>query len=250
MTVQEGSISASRWSLFLDIDGTLLDIAATPDRVEVDDALIGLLSRVARALDGAVAMISGRTITEIDRLFEPRRWPAAGVHGLERRDASGHWHVSGSIDEEALARARARLQQLSNRLPGTLFEDKGLSVALHYRQSPHFAEELQRASRSIARESGDNLQILEGRKVLELRPRGTTKADAIRAFLAEPPFAGRRPIFVGDDVTDEAALADVERMGGLAIAVGDRVNAMLRVSSPRDVRAFLEELAERGAPAP
>lgn len=147
-----------------------------------------------------------------------------------------------------MARARERLQQLSSRFPGTLFEDKGLSIAVHYRRAPNVEDELRRESRAIARETGENFLLLEGRKVLELRPRGMTKADAIRAFLAEPPFARRLPIFIGDDVTDEEALADVQRMGGLGVAVGDRVDAMMRLSGPRDVRAFLEDLAEAGSP--
>lgn len=245
----EAIISESRWCLFLDVDGTLLELAATPDSVHVDDALLGLLSRVSRALQGAVALVSGRPISELDRLFRPRRWPAAGVHGLERRDAQGHWHVAALRDEGAMTHARERLRQLSGRLPGTLFEDKGFSVAVHYRGAPDAEEDLRRESRLIARETGGNFLLLEGHKVLELCPKGASKAGAIRAFLGEPPFADRRPIFLGDDVTDEAALADVERMGGLSIAVGDRVNGMLRLSGPRDVRAFLEDLAEKGAPA-
>lgn len=244
----EELISASDWCLFLDVDGTLLEVAATPDSVHVDDALRGLLSRVDRALGGAVALVSGRTIAELDRLFEPRRWPAAGVHGLERRDAHGHWHVAEQADPEAMGQARERLRLLSSRLPGTLFEDKGVSVAVHYRLAPGVEDELRRESRIIARETGEDFLLLEGRKVLELRPKGTTKAGAIRAFLAEPPFARRSPIFIGDDVTDEEALADVQRMGGLAVAVGDRVDAMMRLSGPRDVRAFLEDLAELGSP--
>jgi trehalose 6-phosphate phosphatase len=234
--------------LFLDVDGTLLDLAETPDSVHVDEGLRGLMSRVDRTLEGGVALVSGRTIAELDRLFEPRRWPAAGVHGLERRDARGHWHVSDTVEPDAMGQARERLRQLSSLFPGTLFEDKGLSVAVHYRLAPGVEDELRRESRLIARETGESFFLLEGRKVLELRPKGTTKAGAIRAFLAEPPFEGRMPIFIGDDVTDQEALAYVQRMGGLAVAVGDRVEAMMRLSCPRDVRAFLEDLAEQGSP--
>lgn len=245
----EGDITESRWCLFLDVDGTLLEVAPRPDAARVDEALQALLNRVNRTLDGAVALVSGRTLEDLDRLFEPRRWPAAGVHGLERRDSRGHRHVAATLDAAAMALARERLQRLSTRFPGTLFEDKGLSVAIHYRQVPHMEDDVRRGFLAIARELGDGLRVLEGRKVLELRPGGATKGGAIRDFLAEPPFAHRRPIFLGDDLTDADALAEVERMGGLAVAVGDRVDAMMRLSGPRDVRAFLEDLAEAGAPA-
>lgn len=196
-----------------------------------------------------MALISGRTIGDLDGLFAPRQWPASGVHGLERRDSTGRWHVADSVDTETVARARDRIRELSNRFPGTLVEDKGLAVALHYRLAPQFEHELRRGLRTLTSDLGAEFRLLEGRMVLEIRPGGPTKADAIRAFLAEPPFVGRWPIFMGDDTTDEDGLAAVERLGGLSVAVGDRVQGMVRVSGPRDVYAFLEELAESGAPS-
>lgn len=245
---REDPILEPRWCLFLDVDGTLLELAATPDAVQVDDGLRGLLGRLNRSFQGAVALISGRTIAELDNLFGPHRWPAAGVHGLERRDAQGHWQLIAPYDTGAIDRARERLRQLADRIPGTLLEDKGVAIAVHYRRAPHAERELLRESRAIEQETGGALSLLKGRKVFELLPGSTTKADAIRAFLAEPPFAGRRPIFLGDDITDAGALEEVKRVGGLAIAVGDRVDAMMRLSGPRDVRVFLEELAKAGAP--
>jgi trehalose 6-phosphate phosphatase len=154
------------------------------------------------------------------------------------------------VDETMIGLARTRLRQLSARLPGTLVEDKGPTVALHYRGAPQHEELARREARAIARDIGGDFQLLEGRMVLELRPVGANKADAVRAFLGEPPFVGSRPIFIGDDITDQAALAEVERAGGLSVAVGDRVQAMMRVSGPRDVRGFLGKLAETGVPAP
>jgi trehalose 6-phosphate phosphatase len=207
-----------------------------------------LLHRLRTALGGAVALISGRPIVDIDRLFGPHRWAAAGVHGLERRDFQGRWHSQSGFDVATVAQARDRLRQLATRLPGTILEDKGLSVALHYRQAPHLESEVHGETRAIVRSLGGRIVLLEGRMVVELRLEGANKADAIREFLGETPFKGRRPIFIGDDVTDQRALEEVERIGGLSVAVGDRVGAMLRVSGPRDVHVFLEELAEAGAP--
>ena len=223
-------------------------MAATPDGVHVEPSLNGLLARVSSALQGALALVSGRPVADLDRLFSPRRWPAAGVHGLERRDAAGHWHAHPPVDEARIDQARTLLHRLSADLPGTIVEDKGPTVALHYRQAPQHEDQARSGARAIARDIGGDFHLLEGRKVLELRPDGASKADAVRAFLDEPPFEGSRPIFVGDDVTDQAALAEVERVGGLSVAVGDRVDGMIRVASPRDVRLFLERLAMTGAP--
>jgi len=223
-------------------------MAATPDGVHVEPSLNGLLARVSSTLQGALALVSGRPVADLDRLFSPRRWPAAGVHGLERRDAAGHWHAHPPVDEARIDQARTLLRRLSADLPGTIVEEKGPTVALHYRQAPQHEDQARSRARAIARDIGGDFHLLEGRKVLELRPDGANKADAVRAFLDEPPFEGGRPIFVGDDVTDQAALAEVERVGGLSVAVGDRVDGMIRVAGPRDVRLFLERLAMTGAP--
>ena len=224
-------------------------MAATPDGVHVEPSLNALLARVSAALQGALALVSGRPVVDLDRLFAPHRWPAAGVHGLERRDAAGHWHAHSPVDAAKIDRARTRLRRLSESLPGTIVEDKGPAVALHYRQAPQHEETARRGARSIAHEAGGDFRLLEGSKVLELRPEGADKADAVRAFLGEPPFVHSRPIFIGDDITDQVALAEAERAGGLSVAVGDRVQGMIRVAGPSQVREFLEVLASTGAPA-
>lgn len=244
----ENRISEPGWSLFLDVDGTLVDIAQSPDAVNIDATLRDLLERVRSRVGGALALVSGRPISELDRMFAPQVWPAAGVHGLERRDALGTRHFKHVIDDGLLAIARYRLQRVAERLPGTIFEDKGITVALHYRGAPQHEHLVRREARDVARDLGGDFQVLEGRKVVELRPGGATKADAVRDFLREPPYRGRRPIFIGDDVTDEEALREVERLGGLSIAVGDRVSGMVRVAGPRDVRALLQDMAEHGEP--
>lgn len=237
------------WCLFLDVDGTLLEIAATPDAVSVDDHLRQLLSEVSHALDGAVALVSGRAIAALDKLFAPRRWPAAGLHGLERRDARGRLHRYAP-GRHRLDEARLRLLYLAARTPGILLEDKGAAIAVHYRAAPEAEPTLRRALGEVADRLAPEYHLLEGKQVFELKPAFATKADAVRAFMHEAPFAGRRPIYVGDDITDLDGFAAVERVGGVSVAVGDRVHAQLRVASPRDVRALLADLSERRSPAP
>ena len=231
------------------MDGTLLEIAPTPDAVRVDDHLAQLLADVASALDGAVALVSGRPIAGLDLLFAPRRWPAAGLHGLERRDAGGLLHRHAPA-RQRLEEARLRLLYLAARTPGVLLEDKGLAIAVHYRAAPEIEPTLRRTLTEVAAELAPDYHLLEGKQVFELKPAAATKADAVRAFMNEAPFAGRRPIYVGDDVTDLDGFAAVERVGGLSVAVGDRVQAQVRVASPRDVRALLADLSERRSPAP
>lgn len=231
------------------MDGTLLDIASTPDAVVVDVALRMLLQRVRDTLGGALALVSGRSLEQLDALFAPDLWTAAGLHGLERRDARGRVHLAGAADP-ALDDARQTLADVVARAPGALLEDKGRSLAVHYRAAPALEHVLRRELRAIAARLGEDFHVLEGRRVLELKPVAATKARAIEAFLAESPFAGRRPMFIGDDVTDLDGFAAVEAAAGVSIAVGDRVEAMLRVASPRDVRALLADLAEQRVSAP
>lgn len=237
------------WCLFLDVDGTLLEIAATPDAVRVDDHLRQLLSEVARALDGAVALVSGRAIAALDELFAPQRWPAAGLHGIERRDARGRLHRHAPA-RQRLDEARLQLLYLAARTPGILLEDKGAAIAVHYRAAPEIEPTLRRVLGGVAARLAPDYHLLEGKRVFELKPAFATKADAVQAFMREAPFAGRRPIYVGDDITDLDGFAAVERVGGLSVAVGDRVQAQLRVASPRDVRALLADLSEQRSPAP
>lgn len=231
------------------MDGTLLDIAPTPDAVVVDAALPVLLRRVREALDGAVALVSGRSLAQLDELFAPDRWPAAGLHGLERRDSSGRTHLPAP-DDSALDEARRSLADVMARAPGARLEDKGRSLAVHYRAAPAHEHVLRRELGAIAARLGERFHVLEGRRVLELKPVAATKARAIEAFLAESPFAGRVPMFIGDDVTDLDGFAAVEAAGGVSVAVGDRVEAMLRVASPRDVRVLLADVAEQRVTAP
>jgi trehalose 6-phosphate phosphatase len=222
------------------VDGTLLEFAATPDGIRVDAALANLLCQASYSLGGAIALVSGRSIAELDRLFAPQTWPAAGIHGLERRDAAGGLHsISG--DATTLRGARAMLDVFANEHAGVVIEDKGVSLAVHFRQAPELEERLNRVVCQLARDLGEAYDVLPGACVLELKPRGATKGQAIKAFLGEAPFAGRMPFFAGDDCTDLDGFAVVERAGGLSISVGDRVRGRLRLSSPAAFRRFLAE---------
>jgi trehalose 6-phosphate phosphatase len=235
--------ATAQWCLFLDVDGTLLDIAPTPDAVRVEDSLKELLTVTRDALGGALALVSGRSIATLDALFAPHIWPAAGLHGIERRDAMGCVHFAAP-DAPSLDLARDALAALAAATPGVLLEDKGRTLALHYRAVPEREAELSREVRAVAGRLGDQYHVLEGNRVLELKPAAATKADAIRAFMREVPFTCRWPIFIGDDLTDLDGFAAVERAGGMSVAVGDRVQAQVRVASPRDVRMLLADLAE------
>lgn len=232
---------SSRWGLFLDVDGTLVDLADTPGQVRVDPALRQVVAGVAETLGGALALVSGRSITELDWLFAPLRLPSAGVHGLERRDAAGGLHHVPGVYER-LAIARLTFKEMEVGLPGLLVEDKGCALAVHFRQVPALEERVRRAAAEIASSLGDDFHVQEGSMVLEIKPSGHTKATAIEAFLAEPPFAGRVPVFVGDDLTDRDGFDMVMQHHGIAVAVGDRVSAPWHLRDPAAVRTWLATL--------
>jgi len=234
--------SGERLCLFLDVDGTLLDIAPTPHAVRVDEPLRDLLLRVSDALGGAVALVSGRPLAALDDLFGLASWPAAGLHGGERRDATGRVHVCAA-DGDRLEPVRAALRRLVAETPGALLEDKTLGLAVHYRAVPEFEWRLRRIVRQCAVPLAPEYHVLDGKCVIEIKPAAASKARAIGEFLAEPPFAGRIPVFVGDDATDIDGFAYVEEAGGVSVAVGDDLPAQLRLASPREVRALLGHLA-------
>jgi trehalose 6-phosphate phosphatase len=232
------------WCLFLDIDGTLLELAETPAAVVVDRELKDLLVRLGQTLDGAVALVSGRSIDVMDRLFAPLHLPAAGLHGLERRTASGERRGAQGSDAR-LDGARAALAAFVDAHPGTLLEDKEGALALHFRTAPRFAEPARRAVDAAAG-SISGYHVQEGKMVLEIKPRGVSKATAVEAFMREPPFQGRKPVFVGDDLTDHDGLRCVERMGGISIAVGDRIQGQWHLEDPAEVRRWLASVAALG----
>lgn len=237
------------WALFLDVDGTLLHIAPRPDAVKVEGDLVAVLGRLQTAFGGALALISGRQIAELDRLFAPLRLPVAGLHGLERRDASGQFHRLGS--GESLNALRVALSNFAAGNPGVLLEDKGLSLALHYRQAPQTEALARDFVRDLVARQEVELRLLEGKMVLEIKPPLADKGSTVEAFLAEPPFAGRRPLFIGDDVTDEDAFRLVNRRKGISVRVGPAAATEARYTLPgvTDVLAWLRGLVAEAADA-
>jgi trehalose 6-phosphate phosphatase len=211
-----------RWALFLDVDGTLVDIAPTPDAVTVGHRLVALLGVLNATLDGAVALISGRQIAKLDELFTPLLLPAAGNHGLERRNGDGVT-VSPGVAPNMLDPVRADFDRFADARAGVVVEDKELSIALHYRLAPETAAPARRFAESLAARLGPGFRVQPGKMMVELRPVGADKGSGIEAFMAEPPFAGRIPVFVGDDVTDEDGFNAVNRLGGHSIRVGNSI---------------------------
>ena len=209
-------------ALFLDVDGTLLEFAPSPDEVRVPGELRAWLATLHARLDGAVALVSGRSLATLDALLAPQSMPAAGLHGLERRHGRrGHRAPRAPA---GLALVRAEAEQVAARHPGAVVEDKGAALALHWRAAPQASGELQAFARAaLPRLPGYRLQ--PGNDVLELRPGAhkggrADKGAAILAFMGEPPFAGRRPVFAGDDLTDEAGFAAVNARDGISVLVG------------------------------
>jgi trehalose 6-phosphate phosphatase len=230
--------------VFLDFDGTLVDIAPQPEAVIVPPALVATLEHLHTWLGGALALISGRPIEQIDAFLKPLALPAAGVHGAERRGADGKvsllsTHPLELVEAAALAVAKGD--------PRLRVEIKRGSVALHYRQAPEReAECIDAMQRAVEKSPG--LTLLRGKMVVEAKPGGASKGAAIEAFMAEAPFAGRTPVFVGDDITDEVGFATVQRMKGLGVKVGEGASvAWHRIESPEVFRQQLQLAARHKA---
>jgi trehalose 6-phosphate phosphatase len=232
-------------SLFLDVDGTIIDLAPTPDTVDVPSALLGELAAAERRLDGALALVSGRPIGELDRLFKPLRLRASGVHGGEIRYApeeSERSLAAGRLPEEAWI----RLNDLIEKFPGAFAENKGISFAVHYRFAGPVADDIREALEQFRREYPElPLEVIGGRSVYEIKLAGFDKGKAIEHFMSRPPFAGRRPIFVADDRVDLPGFQKALALGGLAFSVGAELPGVSGwFASPKDLRAWLGRLGE------
>jgi trehalose 6-phosphate phosphatase len=235
-----------RFALLFDVDGTLLDIAPKPQAVRVPPDLRRHLEQISALADGAVALVSGRPLGDLDRLFELPKLAAVGGHGAEIRtwlDGRPQYRREPPL-EEGIRYKLAAIQAIDSRL---IIEDKGYSVALHYRLAP---EREQAVRDAVARLGGtlsfQGLEVLHGKAVIEVRRPGIDKGSAVRALMAKAPFKGRRPVYIGDDVTDEDAFAALPDFEGIAISVGRKLDGVAHYfDSPSDVRRWIAELCEQ-----
>jgi len=244
-------VAVGTHAFFLDVDGTLIDLAPRPEAVHVPAVLREILARLHALTDGAVALVSGRTVATLDDLFAPLRLPAAGGHGAQlRADPKAEALCAPDLDPETAA----LLRTVPERFAGAFAEDKGSSIAIHFRACPEHGGEIGAALAEVLGEMGEaasGLDILPGHFVIEVRRAGSDKGSAVAALMAEPPFRGRIPVVIGDDVTDEAAFAVAQASGGLAISVGRDVGGVDAVlADPENVRAHLAQLVVRGRPGP
>ena len=240
------------WALFLDVDGTLLDFAETPEQVSVPSGVPDLLRALHDFLGGALALVSGRPIATLDRLFAPLRLPAAGQHGAELR-ATALGEIVRTPPPSHLAEVSAGLRRFAATHPGILVEDKNASVAVHYRRAPQFRDELEAFTRAAIATNNEHMEILEAVMAFDVKLRSVDKGRAVAWFMNRPPFTGRVPVFIGDDHTDEYGFAEVAERAGYAIQVGTsrpRVTPW-HIATPADLRQWLRagfaELAATGA---
>jgi trehalose 6-phosphate phosphatase len=236
-------------AFLLDIDGTLLDLAPTPREVWVPPGLTSTLHRLHDRTGGALALVSGRSLNDIDLIFAPDLFPGVGGHGAEMRLSADREAVATHappMDKE-LKRRLAAIAKLS---PGILLEDKGYSLALHYRLAPHAEKAIYEAVSLIRAELPEApIEVLPGKCVCEIKQPGFDKATGVMELMRHEPFEGRRPIFIGDDVTDESVFAIMHGIGGLAFSVGRRAQGVAgHFDEPRDVRAWLACLVDGEAP--
>ncbi len=242
MSARAAFIRDEPLALFLDVDGTLLEIAATPDRVRVPASLRNTLQISFEREHGALALLSGRSLDELDELFSPCIFPASGKHGLEVRLPSGKV-IRPEMDSSALDRARRWLGMLQKDNRGLLLEDKEVALAMHYRLAPRLASEVEVVMNEMVVDLGEDFIVRPGKYVYELMPRGFDERSAIQMLMKEREFAGRTPVFVGDDPTDEVGFQAVNDMGGHSIRVGnlEKTAARYRFSSVSTVVAWLRD---------
>jgi trehalose 6-phosphate phosphatase len=239
---QLSEFSFARDALLLDIDGTLLDIAPTPESVRVPAALKVTLTILQQSAQGALALVSGRPLSTIDRLFAPLSLAAIGCHGAEWRKRAGDDPECRA--EPLTTEVRGALLAAVSDLPEIKIEDKGYTLAFHYRGSPDRKRLLEKRLAAQVGSQNSDLCLLHGKAVFEVKPRSFDKGEAIAALINVPPFAGRRPVFAGDDHTDEYALAVVANMGGVGISVGRKLpGAQRMLPAPYAVRSWLGQLA-------
>ncbi len=234
--------ASARWAVFLDVDGTLLEFADDPAAVSVSAPLLTLLHALHRALDGALALVSGRTLDDLDRLFTHPAWAAAGLHGLELRHADG---TSREVPVVAAQQAhmRAAAHALAARVDGVELEDKGAAIALHCRRAPQQFRALRAAAQTLSTQlCGYEMQA--GNLVVEFKPAGIDKGHAVAELLQREPFINRQPVYLGDDLTDEHAFTQVNAAHGISVRVGARepTLASFTLADPSAVEAWLRRV--------
>jgi len=235
-------------ALFLDIDGTLLDMARTPDDVVVPAELQSTLVRLHQALDGALAFVSGRSLAAIDRLFLPLHTAAVGCHGAEVRGEDGIVRaLSGPVPDPV----RAIFRRLAEEHPGTILEDKVYALSLHYRLAPEARSSLETAMEMYAPVfAGETVAIQHGKSVIDVRMQGIDKGVGVRALMRQPPFRDRQPVFGGDDTTDIDVFHILPELGGHGFSVGRTFDGIdYQFPSPEAVRQWLGQLADEGGAA-
>ncbi|MFD1744717.1 trehalose-phosphatase [Rhizobium helianthi] len=232
------------WALFLDIDGTLIDLAETPDGVSTPPGLVENLDRLSQRLGGALALVTGRNLPFADQLFAPLSLPIAGLHGAERRRTDGTLDLVE--EDDAFQTLKRSLTRVTVDWEGVIIEDKGAAVAAHFRQAPQWEQSLEAVMASALEAAGPGYTLQRGKMVIEIRPSRASKGAAVRAFLEEAPFAGRKPITIGDDLTDEAMFKVANDLGGMSIRVGeaDQTEAQAIISSAVHLRQILAQLAQ------
>ncbi|MGA8277637.1 MAG: trehalose-phosphatase [Rhodanobacteraceae bacterium] len=235
--------SARTIALFLDLDGSLLDFADHPDAVDVTPAMRRLLLRLHRTLDGAFALLSGRSLAQIDALFDLPDIAAAGLHGIEHHDGShaARGHLQGEAGSGCIAALVGRARDAAAKLDGVVLEEKGSALALHYRGASHAGAAVNRIAHELLAAAGSGYELQHGNHVVELKPSGGDKGDALATFMGSEPFAGRVPWMIGDDLTDEHAFERANALGGVSVIVGKRrpTAAHYGLREPAAVRAWL-----------
>ncbi|HEX8045684.1 trehalose-phosphatase [Rhizobium sp.] len=238
------SMYPDQWALFLDIDGTLLDLAETPEAIVVPPSLPFSLHALSRKLGGALALVTGRSVGFVEPLFAPYHFPVAGLHGAERRDAGGR--LRRTLIPPAFEEMKRAIAREAEAWPGALVEDKGAAIAVHYRQVPEREADIDEAMQRFLREAGPDWALQRSKSVVEIYPARAAKGYAVEAFLDEDPFIGRKPLVIGDDVPDETMFAVANRLGGQSVRVGPpngKTLARASISSPARLRDILASLA-------
>jgi trehalose 6-phosphate phosphatase len=243
------SDALNQYAILLDVDGTILDLAPTPREVFVSHSLRDTLARLWKRTEGGIAFVSGRPVSELDLIFSPLQLPAIGGHGAELRTIAGATPSAPRLPplDPALKRQFAAIAEAG---PGIILEDKGYSLALHYRLAPEKEDVVRAAAANICSAASDgSIELLPGKLVLEVKQTGVTKATAVRELMTYSPFAQRRPIFIGDDVTDLGVFDILSDFDGIGIIVGRRdvPTANAYFERPADVRRWLEQISRDDA---